>query len=67
MYRKSGFSGERRTSKEMYGKLQLFKIAIIRKTKPRIADAGLYPLNNRLGKGLHSWLASCPSWISPQG
>jgi hypothetical protein len=41
----------------MWDKAQHYKITSIITTKPRIIDAGLYSLSNRLGKGLHSCLA----------
>ena len=44
-------------SPEMWEKTQLYEITALITTKPRISDAGLYSLSNRLGKGLHSWLA----------
>ena len=40
-------SGEWRTRKGMFAKLQLYGIAGIRKAKPRINDAGLYQLSSR--------------------
>jgi len=41
----------------MWNKTYLYEITALITTKPRIMDAGLYSLSNRLGKGLHSWLA----------